>query len=119
LVTDAQPVEMYAGKGRPTVNGADWPARDGERVLLPAGKRHVATVPGDPPPVSLVTLNGELLDAAYDGTRAFHFRYRSRARAAAVFSERATSILVDGKAIPADSDAVLLPPGEHEVRVRF
>lgn len=119
LVADAQPVEMYVGKGRPTVNGADWPVRDGERVLLPAGNHHVETLPGNPPPVSLLTLNADLLDAAYDGTRAFRFRYRSRPRAAAVFSERPTSILVDGKPITADSEAVLLPPGEHEVRVRF
>ena len=119
LASDRYPVEMYVGKGRPTVNGADWPVRDGERVLLPAGKHTVATAPGNPPPVSLLTLNADLIDAAYDGPRAFHFRYRSRARAAAVFSERATSILVDGKPIPADTDTVLLPPGEHEVRVRF
>lgn len=119
LVVDGQPVEMYAGKGRSTVNGADWPVRDSERVMLPAGKYAVATAPGDPRPVSLLTLNADLLDAAYDGTRAFHFRYRSRSRAATIFSERPTSIVVDGKPFPADSDAVLLPPGEHEVRVRF
>jgi len=119
LAVDGRPVEVYVGKGRPVVNGADWPVRDGERVLLPAGKYAVTAMPGNPPPVSLLTLNADLLDAAYDGTRAFHFRYRSRPRAAVVFSERATSILVDGKPIPADTDAVMLPPGEHEVRVRF
>lgn len=111
-----QPVEFRAGKGRVLVDGAEWPVRDGDFVSLPAGKHNVQSMPGNPPPVSLFSLNGELLDAAYDGTRAFHFRYRSRSRSVALYSARPSSVLVDDKPL---AEGQLLPPGEHEVRVRF
>lgn len=128
VVESAQPVIFRPegdGSGRIMVDGAEWPAREGNEVILPAGKRAIEVRAGTASTLRLHRLTGELLSAAYEGSQAFRFRYRSRPRAAALFSARPIRLLLDGAPYSAPVDesfgefSVLLPPGEHEVRAQF
>lgn len=107
------------------VNGAEWPAREGDEVTLPAGRHTVQVAPGNPAAVRLNKLTANLVSAAYDGPRAIRFAYESRPRAIAVFSSRPARVVVDGAAFNAGTAefygefSVLLPPGSHQVRVEF
>lgn len=115
------------GGGEILVDGAEWPAREGHEILLPAGK-HVIEVTREARPRTacprLHRLAGEPPESAYDGPHALRFRYRSQPPAA-VFSACPARLLLDSAphAVPADclpgECSILLPPGEHEIRSEF
>ncbi len=112
-VESPRPV-LYRATGRIFVDGAEWPVRDADEAMLPAGKHRVETRDGTPSPFALQRLTGELLSATLSG-RTLRFRYRSQARAIAIFNSTPSGITVDGSTVRFAGDFILLPPGEHEV----
>ncbi len=112
--------------GSVRVNGRSWPVTDGATAWLPPGKHRLG--PGDGvPPMRLLRLTGDLLDAqvAQDG---IEFRYASSGHAIALVDVQPSTILVDNQ--PMDLRVLaaknhwalmlpgMLPRGHHHVRLR-
>jgi len=103
------------------LDGREWPCARTEEVVLPAGTHHVAAaeVKCAPRP-RLARLNGDLLDAYYDGADAIVFRYRAQSRGVAVFNCRPARIHLDGDPLKTrGAEWVILPGGEHRVQAWF
>ncbi len=122
-VTCRRPVTLRSGVDSAEfhVDGKPWPCVAGGDVLLPAGNHRVAAFAARKRPLPrLISLNGDLQGAAYDGTSAFEFRYRSQSRGAAVFNQIPRALFIDGAEYRrAPAEWVLLPGGTHRVRVSF
>jgi hypothetical protein len=117
-------VESPAGVGVPwtggaSVDGAPWPATDGETVWLAAGAHTIEVAPALAGP-RLLRFNGELTDARAAGTSQIEFSYRSAARAVAVLDRVPLRLEVDGAREPllsAGAKTLLLPRGQHVVTI--
>ena len=97
----SQPVSI-AWPGCALVNGREWPAQDGERVLAPAGKHRLSPCK-QLPARRLADFNGELLDARVVKGK-LRIRYESRSRAIAL--------------LPGPNGQLrelMLPPGKQEL----
>ena len=114
-------IESRQGVGIPWTGGAKvdgqaWPARDEETLWLPAGAHTVEPAPGSSAP-RLLYLNGELQSARIADAGTIEFTYQSQARAIAILDRVPRAIEVDGQAV-APASPLLLPRGQHLVRVR-
>jgi len=122
-VASKRPVTLRTGADSAEfhVDGKLWPCVAGGDVLLPAGDHGVAAFAARKRPLPrLINLNGDLQGAAYDGTSAFEFRYRSRHRGAAVFNQIPRTLLIDGAGNRGSlAEWILLPGGTHRVHVSF
>jgi hypothetical protein len=108
-------------KGPATVDGAAWPAADGDTVWLPAGPHKVAPAAAAAGP-HLLRLTADLKSARYSAPSAIEFSYEASARAIAILDRRPLHISVDGSpSTPqlAAPQTVLLPPGRHTVVIRI
>lgn len=107
--------------GPAQVDGRPWPVADDEFVWIPAG-RHRIEHAESPPPVRLLHLTADLVDARVIPS-GLEFEYQSRSRVAALFDAAPVRIEVDGRpATPPRFEAgshvaLLLPAGHRTVRV--
>lgn len=85
------------------VNGEEWPAFDGERVLLPAGEHELSPCEGGAHATRLADFQGTLLRLERAGGNALKVEYESATRAIAVLAGGARR------------KAILLPPGRRSV----
>jgi hypothetical protein len=117
-------VESAAGVGVPwkgpaMVDGRPWPATDGETIWLPAGAHAVsAGTPRSGP--NITHLNGDLKAARTLGVNGLEFSYQSGARAIAILDRVPLHVEIDGvegAAATAGLKTLLLPRGQHIVKV--
>lgn len=91
--------------GCATVNGKSWPARDGDRLLLPVGAARVEPCAGPAGTAMLADFSGNLLDLKYrDGK--LEIEYESKTRAIALLGGKSRRV-------------VMLPPGKRRVSVNW
>jgi hypothetical protein len=117
-VTSDAPAGL-AWKGSAKVDGAEWPAGDGETVWLPAGAHTVE--PGDGSSAfHLLRLNGDLKTARTLMDGRLEFSYESSARAIAILDRPPKAMWIDGQ--PGvfrliGAATVILPRGSHLVTI--
>ena len=103
------------------VNGRLWPVLDGATVWLPAG-RHLVSAAGENPPMTLLRLTADLIDASVDPS-GLRLSYRSPSRAIALVNLKPEGVTVNGEALEApilkgrNHWAVLLPQGRNDVLI--
>jgi hypothetical protein len=106
-------------QGDATVDGQAWPVSDGQTLWVPAGA-HVIESISRVPGLRLMRLNGDLKAARLVNRSEIEFSYESGARAIALFDRSPQRIEIDGAVQPifsAGPTTVLLPPGQHIIRV--
>ncbi len=102
-----------------SIDGQAWPVMDGQTLWVPAGSHAIESTPRAPG-LRLLRLNGILRAARTVNPTEIEFSYESSARAIALFDRPPHRVEVDGAdwGISSSSPAnVLLPPGQHIVRV--
>ncbi len=105
-----------------TVDGQEWPVRDGETIWLPAGK-HTLTPTSVDAPAKLTGCNGRILSLT-STAKSIDLAYESSARNYCRLAPgvKLASLEIDGApaSLPAgDSPMVILPRGQHLVSLRF
>ena len=123
-LADGIVVNSVYGVGLPwqdgaSVDGQAWPVADGQTLWIPAGSHAVASIP-QAPGLRLLRLNGDLKAARILNPGEIEFSYESTTRAIALFDRPPQRIAIDGAGRPifrAGPASVLLPPGQHIIRV--
>ncbi len=125
-VTREKPDELQVNAPKPIrilwqglaqIDGKLWPVQNAETVLVPAG-RHTLLPAVGLLPVTVTDFNGDIRSATAVNNRV-DVAYRSRSRAIAVLSARASSIEVDGVSYQrpeiGNEMTLILPAGQHVV----
>ena len=105
LEIDAPQPLSVEWKGCARLDGREWPAQDGERVLVPAG-HHKLTPCRALPALRLADFNGDLQDARIVKGR-LRVRYESRSRAIALIGDGKGG--VRAKMLPAGKQDLVIP----------
>lgn len=103
-IVSPQPLSVE-WKGCARVDGREWPAQDGERVLVPAGAHKLSPCTQLPARL-LADFNGDLLDARLVKGR-LRVKYESRSRALALVSDGKGG--VQAKMLPAGKQDLAIP----------
>ncbi len=121
MVESRHPVGLH-WNGPAMVNGRDWAARNRQTLWLPAGRHRVEA--GDAEPEFLLShISADLRQVRGSG-RHLELHYESASRAIATFNLQPKQIWLDGETYAtevwkaAEGYFVMLPPGEHLVRVQ-
>lgn len=106
-------------QGGAAVDGQAWPVADERTLWLPAGPHAIEWTP-QAPGLRLLRLNGDLKASRILNSSEIEFSYESSSRAIAMFDRRPSRIQIDGAdetILRAGSATVLLPRGQHVVKV--
>ncbi|MFI5165951.1 MAG: hypothetical protein ACHQQS_04960 [Thermoanaerobaculales bacterium] len=107
------------------VDGRDWPAGDGNQIILPRGQHRVAWVPNlmtEPGPAIRGLTGAALLGASKEGD-ALVVEYTGRGRAYLELAFHPRRIELDGQQFTAvtlrdgGSEILVMPGGKHQIRL--
>jgi hypothetical protein len=106
--------------GPALVDGKSWPLRDDAVVWLPPGAHSIETGAKESAAARVLDFNGEM-KAASATASGIEIAYQSNSRALARLVRRPSRLEIDGEAasISMFGDALVLPKGQHLIRVDF
>jgi hypothetical protein len=106
-----------AWSGGALLDETPWPALDGKRVIVPAGKHTIRSFAAGIGP-RLIAFNGELISAA-GSSKELRIVYSSSSRALATVDCEAEGVVVDGKSVRLTQSGrtVMLPSGDRRVSI--